>query len=145
MKKAVTKGLVIYQAKSGAIELRGDFERATVWATQAEIATIFGVSPQNVTTHLRNIYAQRELSERATCKESLQVQIEGNRKITRKVREYNIEVLIAVGYRINSVVGTRFRQWATKTLREHITRGYTLNRKQIAKNYDAFMKAVGDI
>lgn len=136
---------VIYQAKNGAIELRGDFSNETVWATQAEIARIFGVTPQNVTIHLRNIYKQQELKMGATCKETLQVQMEGGRSIKRRVKEYNLDVIIAVGYRINSVVGTQFRQWATKTLREHITKGYTLNRKRIANNYDAFMKAVGDI
>lgn len=136
---------VIYQAKNGAIELRGDFSNETVWATQAEIARIFGVTPQNVTIHLRNIYKQRELDAVATCKETLQVQTEGKRSIKRRVKEYNLDVIIAVGYRINSVVGTQFRQWATETLREHITKGYTLNRKCIANNYNAFMKAVGDI
>ncbi|PIR86062.1 hypothetical protein COU14_01035 [Candidatus Kaiserbacteria bacterium CG10_big_fil_rev_8_21_14_0_10_44_10] len=77
--------------------------------------------------------------------ETLQVQLEGGRSIKRRVKEYNLDVIIAVGYRINSVVGTQFRQWATRTLREHITKGDTLNRKRIANNYDAFMKAVGDM
>ena len=144
-KKPKQQDIVVYQAKNGAIELRGDFERETVWATQAEIAKVFGVTPQNITTHLKNIYAQKELSEKSTCKESLQVQMEGGRQIKRESKEYNLDVLIAIGYRINSVIGTKFRQWATKTLKEHITKGYTINRKQIAKNYDLFMKSVGDI
>lgn len=139
------KQLVIYQTKSGAVELRGDFERETFWASQAEIASIFGVTPQNITTHLKNIYKQEELTEKATCKESLHVQVEGTRRIQRKVKEYNLDAIIAVGYRINSVVGTKFRQWATKTLREHITKGYTINRRHIAQNYDAFLKTVANI
>ncbi len=143
MKK--NKQIVIYQAPSGAIELRGDFERETIWATQAEIASIFGVTPQNITMHLKNIYKQRELKKQSTCKESLQVQNEGGRKVERRIREYNLDAIIAVGYRINSIIGTRFRQWATKTLKEHITRGYTINRKQIVNNYEAFMKSVSDI
>lgn len=146
MKKvAKKKELVIYQAKNGAIELRGDFSRDTVWATQAQIAQIFGVTPQNITLHLKKIYREGELSAKATCKESLQVQIEGNRQIKRKVKFYNLDVIIATGYRINSVVGTQFRIWANKILKEHITKGYTINRKQIGKNYDAFMKSVADI
>ena len=68
----------------------------------------------------------KELEESVTCKKSLQVQKEGNREVTRRVKEYNLDVMIAVGYRVGSVVGTRFRQWATKTLREHITKGYTI-------------------
>lgn len=144
-KRTKKNEMVIYQAPSGAIELRGDASRETIWATQAEIARIFGVTPQNVNIHLKNIYAQKELAERATSKESLLVQTEGGRQIQRTVKEYNLDILIAVGYRINSVIGTKFRQWATKTLREHITRGYTINRKQVGRNYDAFMKAVADV
>lgn len=146
MKKISKKqDIVIYQTKTGAIELRGDFERETIWATQAEIASVFEVTPQNITMHLRNIYRQKELKEQATCKESLQVQDEGGRKVERRIKEYNLDAVIAVGYRINSIIGTRFRQWATKTLKEHITRGYTINRKRIAENYEAFMKSVSDI
>lgn len=149
-KKDVTKvtnkkEMVIYQTKSGSLELKGDFRNATVWASQAQIAEIFGVTPQNITMHLKNIYAQNELRLDSTCKESLQVQNEGGRQIQRKTKEYNLEVLISVGYRINSVTGTQFRQWATKTLKEHITKGYTINRKQIGNNYETFMKAVADI
>lgn len=137
--------VIIYQAKSGAIELRGDFSKETLWATQAQIAAIFGVTPQNITIHLNNIYRQGELSKKATCKDSLQVQTEGKRKISRNVKEYNLEVLIAVGYRVNSVIGTQFRQWATKTLRSHIIDGYTINKSRIKTNYDAFLKSIADI
>ena len=137
--------MVIYQAKSGAIELKGDFSKETFWATQAQIAEMFDVTPQNVTLHLGNIFKDKELEIKATCKESLQVQIEGKRKIERNVKLYNLDAIIAVGYRINSTVGTKFRQWATKTLRTHIVDGYTINRSRIGKNYDAFMKSVGDI
>ncbi len=137
--------IVIYQASSGTIEFRGDWEKETIWATQAEIARAFDVTPQNITIHLHNIFKDDELNKGSTCKESLQVQKEGKREIGRKMKLYNLDVIIAIGYRINSVVGTKFRQWATKTLREHITKGYTINRKRIAQNYNAFMKAVADI
>ena len=84
MKKIPKQGVVIYQAKSGAIELRGgDFTRETLWATQAQIAGIFGITPQNITLHLKNVYKEKELSEQATCKEYLQVQKEGKREIVR--------------------------------------------------------------
>jgi hypothetical protein len=139
------KNLIIYQAKNGAIELRGDFERETIWATQAQIAQLFDVTPQNVTLHLNNIFKDRELDEKATCKDSLQVQIEGNRRVERRIKLYNLDAVIAIGYRISSVMGTNFRIWATKTLREHITKGYTINRKQIQKNYQVFMEAVASV
>ena len=79
-KKTIKNNLIIYQAKSGAIEFRGDFERDTIWATQAQIAQLFSVTPQNVTLHLGNIFKDGELDIKATCKESLQVQIEGELK-----------------------------------------------------------------
>lgn len=145
MKKTQKQGVVIYQAKSGAIELRGDFTRETLWATQAQIAGIFGTTPQNITLHLKNVYKEKELSESATCKEYLQVQKEGRRDVQRKQKFYNLDAIISVGYRINSQTGTQFRQWATKTLRTHIVDGYTINRTRVGKNYDAFMKAVADV
>ncbi len=138
-------GLVVYQTKSGALELKGDFKHETVWATQAQIAEVFEVTTQNITQHIANIYKDKELLEGPTCKESLQVQKEGNRQITRKVKFYNLDAMIAIGYRVNSVTGTKFRQWATKTLREHLVKGYTLNKKVILKNYDQFMMNVADI
>ncbi|MDE2078991.1 MAG: virulence RhuM family protein [Patescibacteria group bacterium] len=136
-RKKTDTGLVVYQAKSGAIELRGDTTHETLWATQAEIARLFGVTPQSITMHLAAIFKEKELDRKATCKDFLQVQMEGKRQVKRTVKLYNLDVIIAVGYRINSVIGTQFRIWATKTLREHITKGYTLNRKQIARNYDS--------
>jgi len=145
VKKKIKNNLVIYQAKSGAIELKGDFEKETVWATQAQIARLFDVTPQNITLHLNNIFKDKELDAKTTCKESLQVQIEGNREVKRSIKFYNLDVIIATGYRISSITGTNFRIWATKTLREHITKGYTLNKKVILKNYDQFVKNISDI
>lgn len=144
-KKELKKEIVIYQASSGAIELRGDFSHETVWATQAQIAQLFSVTPQNVTLHINNIFKDEELEARVTCKSYLQVQKEGGREVRRKVKLYNLDVIIAVGYRINSIIGTNFRIWATKTLKEYITKGYTINRKKIAKNYDSFIKTVATI
>lgn len=83
--------------------------------------------------------------EKTTIRNFRIVQKEGRREISRDVKHYNLDMILSVGYRVNSKRATQFRQWATKTLREHIVKGYTLNRKQIAKNYDAFMKSVGDI
>lgn len=96
--------------------------------------------------HLRRIYADGELGENATCcKESLQVQKEGGRQVRRTVKEYNLDALIAIGYRINSVVGTKFRQWATKTLRQYVSEGYAINPSRIQSNYETFLKAVEDV
>ncbi len=143
--KKIKNKLVIYQAKDGAIEFRGDFDKETIWATQKQIATVFGVTSQNITTHLRNIYKQKELDKSSTCKESLQVQIEGGRQIKRKIKEYNLDIIIAVGYRINSVIATRFRIWATKTLKHYIYKGYNINPKIVSKNYNEFLEAVDKV
>ena len=137
--------MVIYQTKSGAIEFRGDFAHETLWATQAQIAEIFGIERSVITKHIGNIYKENELKEKGTSAKIAQVQTEGKRTVERSVEHYNLDVILSVGYRVNSKTATRFRQWATKTLREHITKGYTINRRRIAKNYDAFMKSVSDI
>lgn len=145
MKKIKDNKIVVYQNSSGAIELRGDIKNETIWANRMQMAKMFGVNPQAISKHIKNIYREKELSEKATSSKMELVQNESGRIIKRHVDVYNLDILIAVGYRINSVTGTKFRQWATKTLREHITKGYTINRKQITKNYDSFMKAVANI
>ena len=144
-KNKKTKELVIYQAPSGAIELRGDFAKATVWATQSHIAAAFDVDVRTINEHIKNIYKSDELTEGATIRKFRIVQMEGRRGVERDVKHYNLDMILSVGYRVNSKTATLFRQWATKTLREHITKGYTVNRKRIAQNYDAFMKTVADI
>lgn len=136
---------VIYQAKNGAIELRTDKNKETIWANRMQMAEMFCINPQAISKHIQNIYKEKELTKKATSSKMELVQNESGRIVKRQVDIYNLEILIAVGYRINSVVGTKFRQWATKTLKEHITKGYTINRKQIGANYDAFMKSVADI
>jgi hypothetical protein len=137
--------IVIYQSKSGAIELRTDLKAETFWATQAQMASVFGVNPQAITRHLKNIYGENELSKEATCSKMEQVQDEGGREVKRTVTAYNLDAIISVGYRINSAMATKFRQWATKTLRTHITDGFTINRKRLASNYDTFLKAVDEV
>jgi len=144
-KKVNENEMVIYQTKSGALELRGDLNQETIWATQSEIAQIFEVKSQAITKHLKNIYNEGELNRGATCSKMEQVRFEGGREVKRNLEIYNLDVIIATGYRINSRVGTNFRIWATKTLREHITKGYTVNRKQITKNYQSFLKTVEEI
>ena len=146
MKRAILKkGVVIYQAKSGAIELRGDFSRDTIWASQIQIASAFEVDARTINEHIQNILKTKEIGEKSTIRNFRTVQTEGKREVEREVKHYNLDMILSVGYRVNTMKATQFRQWATKTLREHITKGYTVNRKQIAKNYDAFMKSVADI
>lgn len=137
--------LVIYQSDSGAIELPVDARAETIWATQKQIAEVFGVTSQNITIHLKSIYSEGEMDEQSTCKESLQVQTEGDRVVRRNVKFYNLDAIIAVGYRINSSKGTQFRKWATKTLRSYISDGFVINPNRIEHNKSQFLRALDDI
>lgn len=126
--------IVIFEDADKAVEVRLDKDQDTVWLTQAQMATLFGVKPQNITMHLKNVYSEGELAEEATCKDFLQVQQEGGREVKRKRKHYNLDAVISVGYRVSSGRATRFRIWATRTLREHLTQGWTLNQQRLEEN-----------
>ena len=137
--------LVIFRGSKGQVKLRGDFRNETMWATQAEMAEVFGVDVRTVSEHLRNIYKSKELVENSTIRKFRIVQKEGKREVEREVSHYNLDAVISVGYRVNSKTATQFRQWATKTLREHITKGFTINPARIAANREAFLSAVEQV
>jgi prophage antirepressor-like protein len=141
-KPTVQKELVIFTTKDGAVKLRGDFDRETIWATLDDIAQIFERDKSVVSRHLKNIYTEGELERSATVAKNATVQSEGKRTVVRDIEYYNLDVIISVGYRVNSMAATKFRQWATKTLREHITKGFTINPKQIKQNHEVFLVAV---
>lgn len=145
MKKIQNKGVVIYQAKSGAIELSMDAKQQTFLLTQKQVGEIFDVQKAAISKHVKNIFDSGELQKKATISKMETVQKEGKREITREVEYYNLDLVLSIGYRVNSKKATQFRQWATKTLRGHIVEGYTINRARVGKNYDAFMKAVADV
>ena len=127
--------IIIYQTESGETKLDVRFQDETVWLTQKLMAELFQTSSQNITIHLKNIFDEGELEEKATCKEFLQVQKEGNREVKRKQKFYNLDAIISVGYRIKSHVATKFRQWATKHIREFIVKGFVLDDERL-KNPD---------
>jgi prophage maintenance system killer protein/prophage antirepressor-like protein len=138
-KKKLEQQMVIYQTKSGALELREDLKTETIWATQAQIADVFIIERSVVTKHIKNILNSGEVDEKSNVQK---MHIANSDK---PVSFYSLDIILAVGYRANSGKAIEFRQWATKTLREHITKGYTINRKQVAKNYDSFMKTVESV
>jgi hypothetical protein len=139
MKKAKQTELVIFTHGREKVKLRGDFDRETLWASQADIATVFGVERSVVTKHIRNIFKDKELDENAVCANFAHTAEDGK---TYKVKFFNLDIIWAVGYHTNSATAISFRQWATKTLRQHITEGYTINPSRIAANYGQFMEAV---
>ena len=104
-------------------------ENETVWLTQAQMAELFEKTPQNITMHIGNAYKEGELEKESTCKEYLQVQQEGKRKVTRKVKYYDLDVIISVGYRVHSKRGTAFRIWARKVIKDYLVKGYAVNQR----------------
>ena len=143
--KNETKNIVVYQAPNGLIEFRTDNDKETLLANLNQIADLFGVQKSAISKHIKNIFESGELNPNATVSKIETVQKEGARTIARKIEMYNLDMIIAIGYRVNSKTATQFRIWATKTLKEHITKGYTINRKKIGRNYEAFMKSVADV
>jgi hypothetical protein len=123
--------ILLYQTEDGRSEIQVRLEDGTVWLTQAQMADLFQTTPQNITLHIRNIYDEAELMEETTCKEYLQVRNEGTRAVNRPLKHYNLEVVLAVGYRVHSHRGTQFRRWATEHLREYLTKGFLLNDERL--------------
>ena len=135
--KFMTKNnqIIIYQTKSGKIELRKDVQNETVWASRMQMAEIFDVNPQAVSKHILKIYKEGELEKKATSSKMELVQNESGRTVKRQIDYYNLEMLISVGYRINSIKGTKFRQWATKNLETtYYTRLYHQSKKNKTKS-----------
>lgn len=126
--------LVIFQEADRPVEVRLDVQGDTVWLTQRQMSTLFDTTPENVLMHLKNIFQDKELGEQATAKDFLAVQTEGQRRVQRTLKHYNLDAVISVGYRVNSKRAVLFRQWATRILREHLTQGYTLNRQRFETN-----------
>ncbi len=122
---------LLYQSEDGRTRIQCRLEDETLWLTQAQIAELFQTTPQNVTLHLKGIFAERELPEAATCKDYLQVRAEGGREVTRKLRHYRLEAILAVGYRVRSLRGTQFRQWATARLSEYLVKGFTMDDERL--------------
>lgn len=123
--------IVIYQTPNGSLALRSDITTQTIWANRMQMAEIFDVNLQAISKHILNIYKDKELDKEATSSKMELVQMEAGRQVKRQVDFYNLEMIISVGYRINTVKGTKFRQWATQTLKQHITEGVTINQKRL--------------
>lgn len=144
--------ILIYQSEDGKTRVGVLLKGETVWLTQAAMAELFQTTPQNITLHIKSIYAEGELSEAATCKEYLQVQQEGKRQVKRSLKHYNLEVIIAVGYRVQSHRGTQFRRWATERLREYLVKGFAMDDERLkdgrglgADYFDELLERIRDI
>ena len=131
--------MLLYSDESGKEYVSVIFAEETFWLSQSGMAELFGCTPENILQHLKSIYAEEELAPDATTKKFLVVRREGSRDVRRSIDHYNLDAIIAVGYRVNSKKATRFRQWATKTLKEYIQKGFVLN-DDLMKNGRPFGK-----
>jgi prophage maintenance system killer protein len=126
--------VVLYEEADGGIHVDVRLERETLWLTQGQMAELFDKDPDTIGLHLRNIFAEKELDEAATTEDSSVVRLEGTRNVRRTIRFYNLDAIISVGYRVNSRRGTQFRMWATRVLRDHAIRGFTINERRLAED-----------
>lgn len=131
--------ILIYQTEEGTTKIDVRLENETVWMTQKSIAELYQTTPQNITMHIKKILKEEELFLEETCKSYLQVQKEGNREVERKRTFYNLEMIIAIGYRVRSHRGTQFRRWATERLNEYLVKGFTMNDERLKE-----MKNLGE-
>jgi hypothetical protein len=134
------KQFIIYTAPSGAVRVDVLVQGESVWLTQDQLAQLFGRERSVIAKHVKNIFSDGELLESATCAKFAQVRQEGARTVTREVDHYNLDVIISVGYRVNSFQATQFRIWATTTLREFITKGFVLDDERLQKTKGVFGK-----
>ncbi|MFZ5537713.1 MAG: virulence RhuM family protein [Pseudomonadota bacterium] len=142
--------LILYTTEDGAASVRLRAEGGSVWITQAEMAALFQTTPQNITLHVKAIYAEGELQPEATCKEHLQVRQEGGRQVRRALKHYNLDMILAVGYRVRSLRGTQFRQWATTHLREYLVKGFVMDDERLKEPggwdyFDELLERIRDI
>ena len=122
---------LLYQTADGQTRIQCRFQGETIWLTQNQMAELSQTTPQNITLHLKNLYGEGELDKAATCKEYLQVQTEADRQVRRNLKHYNLDAIISVGYRVNSVRGTQFRIWATGRLREYLAKGFAMDDERL--------------
>ena len=119
--------IVIYQTEDGQTQIDVRLENETVWLTQAQMAELFQTDRTSIVRHINNIYKVEELDRESTCAKIAQVQIEGKRTVKRNIPYFNLDMIISVGYRVNSKRGVKFRQWANKVLKEYLVKGYAIN------------------
>ncbi len=138
-KKIIHSNILIYQTQNGAIELKGDFDKETIWANQTQIVNLFWVDQSVISRHIKNIFKDWEVNQKSNMQK---MHIPNSDK---SVIFYSLDVILSVWYRTNSKVAIDFRKWATNTLKDHLTQGYTINKKLLQKNYSLFQNALLDI
>lgn len=131
--------IVIYKEEDGKISINARFQQETIWLTQKMMAELFAVEVPAISKHLKNIFEEGELQPEATISKMETVQKEGNREVTRNIDFYNLDAIIAIGYRVNSKKATQFRQWATDVLKQYLRQGYVLNQQALEQQKENFL------
>lgn len=134
--------IIIYQTKDGKTSIDVKLENDTVWLSQSQMAELFQTDRTSILRHIGNIYKTGELEKQATCAFSAQVRQEGKRTVTRKIPFYNLDMIISVGYRVNSICGTQFRIWANNVLKDYLVKGYAVNRSITEQHYNELKQLV---
>lgn len=134
MKKDSKGQIIIYRSDNGTVQVDVLIEEDTVWLTQQQMAELFQTSRSNIVEHIGNIYKEKELDEESTCREFRQVRLEGKREIKRRLPFYNLDMIISLGYRVKSVTATKFRQWASRILKEYMVKGFVLDDDKLKEN-----------
>lgn len=138
----MNNSIEIYRSLDGSIQLNVKLENDTVWLTQSQMAELFGVDRTSIVRHIRNIYKSEELDQNSTCAKNAQVRTEGHRSILREIPYYNLDMIISVGYRVNSKNATSFRRWATSVLKQYIIKGYAINQQIKLDRYNELKDVV---
>lgn len=138
----MNNSIEIYRSQDGSIQLNVKLENDTVWLTQSQMAELFGVDRTSIVRHIRNIYKSEELDQNSTCAKNAQVRTEGHRSILREIPYYNLDMIISVGYRVNSKNATSFRRWATSVLKQYIIKGYAINQQIKLDRYNELKDVV---
>ena len=138
----MTNPIEIYQTQDGQTQVEVRFEQETVWLSQVQMAQLFSTSSDNISLHLKNIFAEKELDERATTEDFSVVRQEGKRQVKRQLKHYNLDAIISVGYRVKSTSATQFRIWATARLKDYLVKGYALNQKRLQHNAEELEQAL---
>src|SRR3989344_3076362 len=136
--KKDNKQIAIYQTPSGAVEVRLDAGKETIFLTQQQVGALFNVQKPAISKHVKNIFDTGEPDKKLTVSILETVQTEGKREISRKIEYYNLDLILSIGYRVNSANATKFRQWATKTLRQYVLKGYAINEKRLLEAQNKF-------
>ena len=138
----MNSSIEIYSSQDGSIQLKVKLENDTVWLTQSQMAELFGVDRTSIVRHIRNIYKSEELDQNSTCAKNAQVRTEGHRSILREIPYYNLDMIISVGYRVNSKNATSFRRWATSVLKQYLIKGYVINQQIKLDRYNELKDVV---